>query len=239
MAAASAPASTFRSGRSGLKCFLERWEAQSFLRNCGNEFYPWPFKLIENYAKANNVPIPPGVENTEEQKFAWRRTRSSAALKVHLLYRLFRAGAGDDRGRRDHDLYCYAHHFRRYVYCGGWQPRSGRTRRHQHQDVDGAGVCADGRTCRIASVVASARLNAATNALGLLSELYVIAAAVIGGTSLAGGVGTIYGAMLGALMMQSIISACHCSICPRPTRTSSSALFSSSRSGLTSCIPAV
>ena len=42
--------------------------------------------------------------------------------------------------------------------------------------------------------------------LGGLNELYVIAATVIGGTSLAGGVGTIYGAMLGALLMQSIIS---------------------------------
>ena len=47
------------------------------------------------------------------------------------------------------------------------------------------------------SIIASARLDAATNALGTLNELYVIAAAVIGGTSLAGGVGTIYGAMLG------------------------------------------
>ena len=27
--------------------------------------YPWPFKLIENYAKANNIPIPPGVEITD------------------------------------------------------------------------------------------------------------------------------------------------------------------------------
>jgi D-xylose transport system permease protein len=58
----------------------------------------------------------------------------------------------------------------------------------------------------VSSVISSARLNAATNALGLLSELYVIAAAVIGGTSLSGGIGTIYGAMLGALMMQSIVS---------------------------------
>ena len=33
--------------------------------------------------------------------------------------------------------------------------------------------------------------------LGQFDELYVIAAAVIGGTSLAGGVGTIYGAMIG------------------------------------------
>jgi D-xylose transport system permease protein len=58
----------------------------------------------------------------------------------------------------------------------------------------------------IAAVIASARLNSATNALGTLDELYVIAAAVIGGTSLAGGVGTIYGAILGALVMQSLQS---------------------------------
>ena len=41
---------------------------------------------------------------------------------------------------------------------------------------------------------------------GTLDELYVIAAAVIGGTSLAGGIGTIAGAMLGALVMQSLQS---------------------------------
>ena len=34
----------------------------------------------------------------------------------------------------------------------------------------------------------------------------MIAAAVIGGTSLAGGVGTIYGAMIGALVIQSLQS---------------------------------
>ena len=49
-------------------------------------------------------------------------------------------------------------------------------------------------------------INSATNALGTLDELYVIAAAVIGGTSLAGGVGKIYGAILGALVMQSLQS---------------------------------
>ncbi len=58
----------------------------------------------------------------------------------------------------------------------------------------------------LAAVIASARLNSATNALGTLDELYVIAAAVIGGTSLAGGLGTIYGAILGALVMQSLQS---------------------------------
>jgi D-xylose transport system permease protein len=61
-----------------------------------------------------------------------------------------------------------------------------------------------GLLCGLSSVVASARLNSATNALGTLDELYVIASAVIGGTSLGGGIGTIYGAIIGALVMQSL-----------------------------------
>ena len=56
----------------------------------------------------------------------------------------------------------------------------------------------------LSAVISSARLGSATNALGQTDELYVIAAAVIGGTSLAGGVGTIYGAILGALVMESL-----------------------------------
>src|SRR3546814_20630457 len=56
----------------------------------------------------------------------------------------------------------------------------------------------------IAAVVTTARLNAGTNSMGTLAELSVIAAAVIGGTSLAGGVGTVPGAILGAVIMQSL-----------------------------------
>lgn len=63
-----------------------------------------------------------------------------------------------------------------------------------------------GALCGLAACIATARLNAATNAAGTLDELYVIAAAVIGGTSLAGGAGTVAGAMLGALVMQSLQS---------------------------------
>jgi D-xylose transport system permease protein len=61
-----------------------------------------------------------------------------------------------------------------------------------------------GGLCAIAAVITTARLNAGTNSMGLLSELSVIAAAVIGGTSLAGGIGTIHGAILGAVLMQSL-----------------------------------
>ena len=58
----------------------------------------------------------------------------------------------------------------------------------------------------VGSIITSARLNAATNSLGQSNELYVIAAVVIGGTSLSGGIGTFSGAMLGALLMQSLQS---------------------------------
>ncbi len=58
----------------------------------------------------------------------------------------------------------------------------------------------------IAAIVSVARLNAGTNSLGTGMELYVIAAAVIGGTALAGGSGSILGSVLGALIMQSLDS---------------------------------
>jgi D-xylose transport system permease protein len=61
-----------------------------------------------------------------------------------------------------------------------------------------------GILCAISGAIASARLNGGTLDLGTGYELYVIAAAVIGGTSFAGGIGTIPGAILGALVMQSL-----------------------------------
>ncbi|MDM0047031.1 ABC transporter permease [Variovorax dokdonensis] len=58
----------------------------------------------------------------------------------------------------------------------------------------------------VAAIVSIARLNAGTNSLGTGAELYVIAAAVIGGTALSGGAGSIFGSVLGALIMQSLDS---------------------------------
>lgn len=58
----------------------------------------------------------------------------------------------------------------------------------------------------ISAVVASSRQTFHSNDIGTLDELRVIAAAVIGGTALSGGLGTIHGAILGALIMQSLQS---------------------------------
>ncbi|CUH82282.1 sugar ABC transporter permease [Tropicibacter naphthalenivorans] len=63
-----------------------------------------------------------------------------------------------------------------------------------------------GFLCALSAVVASARLSNHSNDIGTLDELRVIAAAVIGGTALSGGIGTIYGAILGALIMQALQS---------------------------------
>ena len=63
-----------------------------------------------------------------------------------------------------------------------------------------------GFLCAISAVVASSRQTFHSNDIGTLDELRVIAAAVIGGTALSGGIGTIHGAILGALIMQSLQS---------------------------------
>jgi D-xylose transport system permease protein len=61
-----------------------------------------------------------------------------------------------------------------------------------------------GVLCAIAGAIGSARLNGATLDVGQSDELYVIAAAVVGGTSFAGGIGTVPGAVLGAFVMQAL-----------------------------------
>lgn len=61
-----------------------------------------------------------------------------------------------------------------------------------------------GALCGIAGVLLTSRLNAATVSAGTSYELDAIAACVIGGTSLAGGKGKIFGALIGALIMTSI-----------------------------------
>jgi len=53
----------------------------------------------------------------------------------------------------------------------------------------------------LAGLIFAGRLNAATPQAGTLFELDAIAAAIIGGASFTGGVGTVFGAVIGALVM--------------------------------------
>ena len=61
-----------------------------------------------------------------------------------------------------------------------------------------------GTLAGVASMVFTARLNAATTAAGNLFELDAIAACIIGGTSTTGGIGTVFGAIIGALVIASL-----------------------------------
>ncbi|CAM9939090.1 unnamed protein product [Chrysoparadoxa australica] len=94
--------------------------------------------------------------------------------------------------------------FGRYVYAIGGNPEAAALAGINTKWMTVKIFALMGFLAGLSASVASARLGSATNALGTLDELYVIAAAVIGGTSLAGGVGTIYGAILGAVVMQSL-----------------------------------
>ncbi|HEY8198178.1 MAG TPA: hypothetical protein VIF44_00275 [Candidatus Limnocylindrales bacterium] len=94
--------------------------------------------------------------------------------------------------------------FGRYVYAYGGNPDAAdlagiNTRRTIMKTFILIGVL-----CALAAAIAAARLNGATLDIGTTEELYVIAAAVVGGTSFAGGIGTISGAVLGAVVMQTL-----------------------------------
>jgi D-xylose transport system permease protein len=96
--------------------------------------------------------------------------------------------------------------FGRYVFAIGGNPEAAELSGVDTRRATLLVFALMGTLCAVAAAISTARLNAATNAQGMLDELYVIAAAVIGGTSLGGGLGTVAGAMLGALVMQSLQS---------------------------------
>lgn len=96
--------------------------------------------------------------------------------------------------------------FGRYIFAMGGNPDAAELSGINTRLLTVKVFALMGALTAIAAVIASARLGSAGSSLGELDELRVIAAAVIGGTALAGGVGTIYGAILGALIMQALVS---------------------------------
>jgi D-xylose transport system permease protein len=94
--------------------------------------------------------------------------------------------------------------FGRYLYAIGGNPDAARLsginiRRHVLAVFALMGVLVG-----VAAILHTARLSAATPDAGRLMELDAIAACVIGGTSLMGGRGTVFGAIVGALIMASL-----------------------------------
>lgn len=169
--------------------------------------YPWPPRLAELYAKENSIPIPAGTED---------RNGDAICMAGDQVVRCL-DGLSFGTGYAAPVLIAFAigaimsfiasrTRFGRYVYAVGGNPEAANLAGINTKLLTVKVFALMGFLVGVSAIISSARLDAATNALGQLNELYVIAAAVIGGTSLAGGVGTIYGAILGALLMQSIQS---------------------------------
>ena len=64
-----------------------------------------------------------------------------------------------------------------------------------------------GLLAALAGIIITARLGSASTSAGKGLELRVISAVIIGGASLKGGVGTVFGSFLGALLMAIIVSS--------------------------------
>ncbi|MEZ5647636.1 MAG: sugar ABC transporter permease [Alphaproteobacteria bacterium] len=94
--------------------------------------------------------------------------------------------------------------FGRYVFAIGGNPEAALLAGINTRRVTVYVFSLMGFLAGLAGLITTARLNAGANSAGELAELSVIAAAVIGGTSLAGGIGTITGAIIGAILMESL-----------------------------------
>jgi len=94
--------------------------------------------------------------------------------------------------------------FGRYVFAIGGNPEAVTLAGINTKRIILGTFVLMGILCAIAACVQASRLDAGVTSTGTGYELLVIAAAVVGGTSFAGGHGTIQGAVVGAVLMQSL-----------------------------------
>ena len=94
--------------------------------------------------------------------------------------------------------------FGRYLYAIGGNPDAARLSGINLQRYILAAFCVMGALAGLASILHTARVGSASPDAGTLMELDAIASCVIGGTSLMGGRGTVFGAVLGALILASL-----------------------------------
>ena len=91
--------------------------------------------------------------------------------------------------------------FGRYVYAIGGNEEATRLSGVAVRFHKTAIYAVSGLMSAVAAIVLTARLNSAQPIAGMMYELDAIAATVIGGTSLMGGEGSLFGTLVGALIM--------------------------------------
>ena len=144
----------------------------------------WPQGLANRYAAEHHIPIPAGGLHIS----------TGFPYPIMLLIGVTLVMTWIATRRR----------FGRYVYAYGGNPDAAELAGINTRWTILKTYVLMGVLCALAAAIAAARLNGSTLDVGQGYELYVIAAAVVGGTSFAGGIGTIPGAVLGAFVMQSL-----------------------------------
>jgi D-xylose transport system permease protein len=148
--------------------------------------YPWPVELAKQFAAEHGITPPPGGLIIP--------TGVAFPVVILLIVGLVMSFLATRR------------RFGRYVYAIGGNPDAAELGGINVRRTVMLTFSLMGVLVAISAAVQTARLNAAVTNLGVQNELDVISAAVIGGTSFVGGIGTIPGAILGAVVMQSLRS---------------------------------
>jgi D-xylose transport system permease protein len=144
--------------------------------------YIWPDALARQWSQQTGQPIPPGGIPAG---IPW-------PVVVLLLVTLFMTYLAT-RVR-----------FGRYVYAIGGNPEAAELGGVNTRWTIMRTFILIGILCGLSASIAAARIDGASLDLGEGYELYVIAACVIGGTSFAGGIGSVPAAVLGAVVLAAL-----------------------------------
>ena len=158
--------------------------------------YPLPVNVAEQVAQERGIPVPPGGIPT------------GVAFPVVIMLIVTLVVTFLATRRR----------FGRYVYAIGGNPDAAALAGINVRRTIMLSFALMGSLAAVSAGVQTARLDAAVTGLGGQNELDVISAAVIGGTSFTGGIGTVPGAILGAVVMQSLRSGMVLLLVDSPTQ---------------------
>lgn len=158
--------------------------------------YPLPVNVALAIAQERGIPVPPGGIPT------------GVAFPVVIMLIVTLVVTFLATRRR----------FGRYVYAIGGNPDAAALAGINVKRTIMLAFALMGSLAAVSAAVQTARLDAAVTGLGTQNELDVISAAVIGGTSFSGGIGTVPGAILGAVVMQSLRSGMVLLLVDSPTQ---------------------
>lgn len=94
----------------------------------------------------------------------------------------------------------------RHIYAVGGNPEAAELSGISVKRITHTVFASMGMLAALSGILFASRLQSATTTAGTLFELDAIAAAFVGGVSAAGGVGTVIGSLIGALVMTSLTS---------------------------------